>query len=428
MPLQFNAKTILPSNRLKKSGKGRMLKLAAILGSAACLMATPAHADVVSDWSELQTAVDKDSRDPMADFDPKTFQAFSRMSLAMFEAANSVDPKYQSWLKIPRAPSGGSDAAAAASAAHDVLVSLYPSAKEKLDKALAMHLMDIPAGAERDKGVAAGKVAAAAALAAGGMDPAIPKGSYRPTAPAGKWSASGVPFPPEITTFRPWFMSSASQYRLPPPPALSSKAYTDSFNETKEMGAKNSKVRSAEQTINARFFIDYQLDPMMRQIASMPGRSIVRNARFYALMGMAGDDESMILADGKMAHMYWRPLNAIRTADADGNDATMMDAEWEPLIRTPGQPEYPCGHCSLSMTVATIAAAEGPPPPGGYRFVSDSLGGLSRNFPTLGDYAIAASDSRIQAGVHWRMTNDATRVASEQFAKMVLAKFAPPLK
>lgn len=209
---------------------------------------------------------------------------------------------------------------------------------------------------------------------------------------------------------------------------MTSKAFADSFNETKSVGAKNSTVRTAEQTLNAKFFVDYQLDPMMRQVASMPGRSIVQNARFYALMAMAGDDDYIVMADGKMAHMFWRPLNAIRTGDTDGNDATEMDADWEPLVRTPSQPEYPCGHCGFSALNATIVAAEGPPPPGGYRFVSDSLDGLSRSFPTMAAYAKAASNSRIEAGVHWRFTANATNEKAEAFAKMAMAKFAPPLK
>jgi hypothetical protein len=392
------------------------------------LASAPSRADVVSDWAELQSAIDKAVEDPSGAYDAKTAQASSKVTLAMFEAANSVDPRYESWLKVPRAPAGTSVDAAVASAAHDVLVSLYPSQKDKADEALTLTLMEIAAGPTRDKGVAAGHIAALASLAAGGIDPALPKGAYRPTAPTGKWSASGVPFPSEVVAHRPWFMTSAAQFRLPPPPPLTRKAFTDSFNETKAVGAKGSTLRTPEQTLNAKFFVDYTLDPMMRQVASMPGRSIVRNARFYALIEMAGDDDYIMMADGKMAHMFWRPLNAIRTADTDGNPATEIDPDWEPLIRTPAQPEYPCGHCSYSEVIATITEAEGPPPPGGYRFVSDSVEGLSRTFPTMQAYAHAASNSRIEAGVHWRLTADASRPAAKALARLAMARFAPPLK
>lgn len=403
----------------------RFLKFAIF---ALSLASATANADVVSDWSELQTALDKAADDPNTPFDPAMFQASSKTALAMFEAANSVDPKYVSWLKLGRAPAGASQVAAVAVAAHDVLLVLYPAQKEKIDRALVFALADVAAGARRDAGVAAGHTAAVAALAAGGIDPALPKGTYRPTAPAGKWSASGVPFPPEIVSFRPWFMTSADQFRLPPPPPLTSAAFATSFNEAKAVGALRSTSRTPEQTLNAKFFVDYQLDPMLRQVASMPGRSVVRNARFYALVSMAGDDNFIGMADGKMAYMFWRPLNAIRTADTDGNDATAMEAGWEPLVRTPGQPEYPCGHCGYSELIATIAAAEGPPPPGGYIFISANLDGLSRSFPTLQAYADAATNSRIEAGVHWRLTAEATRPMAIALAQLAMAKFAPPLK
>lgn len=399
-----------------------------LLCCVAVFISTSAHADVVSDWAELQTAIDKDASDPMGAFDPAIFQASSKVNLAMFEAANSVDARYISYLNLPRAAAGASDVVAVSVAAHDVLLSMYPAQKEKIDNALMLALADMAEGPALEAGRKAGRAAAAASLAASGMDPALPKGSYRPTSPIGKWSASGVPFPPEIVSFRPWFMTSAQQFRLPPPPALTSQAFTESFNEAKTIGAKASTTRTAAQTLNAKFFVNYSLDPMMRQVASMPGRSLVRNARFYALMAMAGDDDYIVMADGKMAHMFWRPLNAIRTADVDGNDATAMDADWEPLIRTPAQPEYPCGHCGYSQLVATIAAAEGPPPPGGYVFVSSNLTGMYRSFPTLQAYADAVTDSRIQAGVHWRMTAEATRPAAERLARYAMAKFAPPLK
>lgn len=405
-----------------------MRTLTSIIAVACVFMAAPAHADAVSDWAELQTALDKAVQDPAAGFNPELFNAFSKVNLAMFEAANSVDPRYQSWLKLPAAPAGGSDIAAVAAAAHDTLIKFYPGQADKIDQAYTLALASIPAGPARANGITAGKAAAAAALAAGGIDPALPKGSYRPTAPVGRWSASNVPFSPAVVTFRPWFMTSASQFRLPPPPPLTSKAFADSFNETKTVGAKASTVRTPEQTLNAKFFVDYQLDPMMRQVASAPGRSLVQNARFYALMAMASEDEYIVMADGKMAHMFWRPLNAIRTADADGNAATDVDPDWEPLVRTPAQPEYPCGHCSYSELVATIVAAEGPPPAGGYRFISDNLGGLSRSFATMKDYADAANNSRIEAGVHWRLTAEASRPAAAALARLAMEKFAPPLK
>ncbi len=405
-----------------------MRGLYGVICGALALLSAPARADVVSDWSELQTAIDKGVDNPDDSFQADTYQAGSKLTLAMFEAANGIDRKYESWLKLAPPPKGASGLAAVDAAARDMLVALYPGQRKKIEKAYTLALMAVPAGPAREAGVSFGRAAAVAALSAGGLDPALPKGSYRPIVSVGKWSASGVPFPPEYVASRPWFMTKASQFRAPPPPSLTSKSYTDSFNETKAIGSRNSAVRTPEQTMTARFWRQYGIDSVMRQIDEQPGRSLVQNARFYALTQMALDDFTIMTIDGKMTYMFWRPFNAIRTADIDGNDATTMDPNWEPLLRTPAQPEYPCGHCGFAAVFGTILAAEGPVPAGGYRFVSDSLDGLSITMPTATAYMDAVDNSRIYGGVHWRMTAEATRPMGIGLARLAMIKFAPPLK
>lgn len=203
MPFRLNIKLEKSPVGRPTRLRGRARTLALVSSFVAVIMSPSAQADVVSDWAELQSAIDKAVSDPMGNFDPKLFQAYSRVDLAMFEAANSVDRKYQSYLNLPRAADGASSVAAVATAAHDVMILLYPSQTEKLDRALLLALADVPAGGARDNGIAAGKAAAVKAMIAGGIDPTLPKGTYRPTAPAGKWSASGVPFPSEVVTFKP---------------------------------------------------------------------------------------------------------------------------------------------------------------------------------------------------------------------------------
>ena len=79
--------------------------------------ATAAHADVVADWAELQTAIGKANETPFGVFDPALNQAYGKVGLAMFEAANAANPRYVSYLKLPRAAAGASDIAAVSAAA-----------------------------------------------------------------------------------------------------------------------------------------------------------------------------------------------------------------------------------------------------------------------------------------------------------------------
>jgi hypothetical protein len=399
--------------------------IAALLG-AGCA-AAPAHADVVSDWAELQTTVSRAEEQPMAPFDATKMAASGRLALAMFEAANAADPTYRSYAGLKPAPKGTSVDAAVATAAHAVLTQLYPTQKATLDDALTLALAEVPAGRPREDAIALGKQAAKAAMERGGWDPKAKMSYYRPTGPVGRWAPSHVPFPPEMSAARPWFLSSLSQFRIAEPPALTSKAWADSFNEVKRMGRRDSKDRTPAETLKARFWAFYELDPVLRQIASQPGRRVVQNARMYALLSMAADDMDAVMAEGKLHHMFWRPINAIRTADADGNDATELDPAWVPLLNTPNQPEYPCGHCMFANLVSTVLSAEGPPPPGGLAFTTERMPGVRITVPDLATYAREVSYSRILAGVHFRMTNEVSDVLGRRIAEHALASFAPPL-
>lgn len=396
---------------------------AAIVATA--MIANVAQADAVADWAELQTAVAKAEQNPNPPFDADRYHSYSRVMLAMFEAANSVDRRFVSYLGLPAAAPGASDVAAVHAAARTALAAIYPDQKAQIDKAYAMAIAGVAAGPARDAGVAAGEAAARAAVKAGGRDLARQVGVYRPHGAAGQWVPSTIPFAPEDVTMRPWFMTSADAMRIAPPPSLTGKAWADAFNEVKARGAKASTVRTAAETELVKFWMDYDIDPVMRQVGGQPGRSLVRNARFYAAMAMAMDDQGIAMAEGKMHHMFWRPMNAIRNGEIDGNDATAPDPAWEPLIRTPGQPEYPCGHCSLAGVVSVIVAAEGPPPADGYHFTSGALPGFGVSMPTVAAYEQSVMDSRINGGVHFRTTNDASLPIGHEIGKLALARLAP---
>ncbi len=88
------------------------------------------------------------------------------MHVAMFEAINAITPKYTPYLKALDAPAGSSVEAAAASAAHGVLVAACPDQKDMFDGALKGALEAVSDVAARDAGAKVGRDAAAAVLAA----------------------------------------------------------------------------------------------------------------------------------------------------------------------------------------------------------------------------------------------------------------------
>jgi hypothetical protein len=58
--------------------------------------------------------------------------------------------------------------------------------------------------------------------------------------------------------------------------------------------------------------------------------------------------------DTKYTYDFWRPVTAIQNADQDGNDATVQDANWTPLLLTPPHPTYVSGHSTFSRAAAEV--------------------------------------------------------------------------
>ena len=65
---------------------------------------------------------------------------------------------------------------------------------------------------------------------------------------------------------------------------------------------------------------------MLREMPELKQKSVVDQARVFALMNMAGSDALIVGWGAKYAIQFWRPETAIRNADSDGNDATSADA------------------------------------------------------------------------------------------------------
>lgn len=402
-----------------------------MLAGAAALVAAPASADVVCEWVDYAQAV-ATAAAPPADA-PRTGEhdrAQTQAALAMFEALNAIDRRYESYLGMPAAEAGASQEAAAATAAYQVLIAHFPGQKSGLDESYAVTMFGIADAAARDKGKAVGEAAAKLALAAGGFAEGAKPQPYRPRAAAGVWTATALPvIQPYSATFKPWILSSYAAVRPGPPPALDSERWARDFEEIKRIGGKASSERTPQQSLMARYRITPNMSPSLRLIADAPKRSLVANARMFALLAMVGDDNSVATGDAKLHYNFWRPITAIRNAEEDGNPATAADPAWEPLIGTPNHPEYPCAHCSGAAAIATLMKAEvGAAPPGGVRVASRSIpNSIVQVVPTWDEWVKEVSASRTYGGVHYRFSNEAGEEMGRKVAEIALAKVMRPL-
>ena len=316
-----------------------------------------AKADVLEDWLGVADR-GPDGRPlppPLQGQNERT--ASPLVALAMFEAANAVDPRYRSYLELKPGRRDASAEAAVASAAHAVLCGIYPARKQIFDAALAISISGIPADDRREAGLALGRVAGDAALNRKLFEGTEGE-AYRPAGEMGRF------VPPVLPAFERWFLRAQPFFLvsweevLPaPPPPTSSERYARDFEEVRLLGGKGQANATPETLRTAQFMSQFNVDPTVRRIAATKPR-IVDRARLWALVRMASLDANAAVAQAKMRYMTWRPLNAIRNADRDDNPATIRDPAWEPVMPTPNHPEYPCGHCTFSGLFAGLLESE----------------------------------------------------------------------
>lgn len=394
--------------------------------AAALVFAQPAAADTVSDWWEFANKLAPPGGSGTSD----QMRSTSRVSLAMFEALNAIDRRYESYLNLPAGDPTASQDAAAVTAAYLVLVQHYPAQKTALDDSYAIAMQAVPDAARREAGRLIGEQAAAAAMAAGGIDPAIVQTPYRPVTTPGQWIATPLPqIEPFMSAFKPWVIPDVEALRPPPPPALNSERWARDYDEVRRLGGRTSTERTPTQTLAARYRQAFDLTPSMRLAADAPGRTPVQNARMFAVYQLAFDDAVMAMSAAKAHYDFWRPITAIRNAADDGNDATAPDAGWVPLLGTPNFAEYPCGHCTVAGALGEVMEAEvGPRPATGVRVGSQAIPNSAvQVLPSWDEWVQEVSDSRIYGGVHYRFSNDAGEEIGRRAARMVLDQVMRPL-
>jgi hypothetical protein len=312
-----------------------------------------AHADVIMDWNAKADAIAAEKQVLPA----QQSRAMSMLHIAMFEAVNAIELRYTPYKLTLSADRSTSKEAAAAAAAYDVLLAIYPDQKAVLDTALTASLSGIPETEGKSNGIVLGKKAAEGVIAFRASDGSNAQESYRPYTKPGVYVPTIVPLFSTIGATTPWVMTSGSQFRPGPPPALDSETWTRDVSEIREIGARNSTVRTAEQTTIGRFWFlvgPRSYNPIVRQAAMAKNMDVVDCARLFALTSIAGNDALVAVFDAKYQYNLWRPVTAIRNADIAQNPATPREESWLPLGDTPMHPEYPCAHCITSAAISTV--------------------------------------------------------------------------
>ena len=379
-------------------------------------------ADVLVAWNERVLAV-AEAEDGFLTL--KGLRTAAMMHLAVHDALNAIDPRFETYLPV----GGAADAnplAAATTAAYEVAVDQYPGEKAEFETEWRRWLAGAPEGEGRARGIALGKARAAAVLQARAGDGWDNEAEYQwhPMGPgvyAEFAEHSGTPegfvFGSGWATAKPFLLDGPSHFRSPPPPEITSDEYTRAFNEVKEVGRQETGWRTPDQSHLAMWWKDFAENShnrLARQLATEEDIPLWEAARMFALLNMAIFDAYVSVFENKFFYNHWRPYTAIRWAENDDNPDTEPEPDWNNLHgHTYAFPSYPSAHgtaCTAAMTVLadtlgddhafTMTTAE-----------VDAAGPFSgkvamtpptRDFDSFSSAGMECALSRVYLGIHFR--------------------------
>jgi hypothetical protein len=407
---------------------------------APCVMALviPANsvrADEVLDWNAhaAKAIVTVGGQVP-----PRALIRLAMVHLAIYDAVNAIEgAPFEGYASVPAVDRPASEEAAAATAAHDVLVALFPAQVADLDAKYAASLAALPDDNAKANGIGVGKQAASAILSKRAEDGRDATVIYTPGSGPGVWVPTPPAFlsalAPETPFVQPFALNSASQFRPDPPFSLTSEDWSRDYNEIKALGPAVGSIRTPEQTDIARFWSDnppLQWNRAWRALSVAKGLGLADNARYFAVLATASADALIACWDAKYFYNFWRPVTAIRAGDTDGNAETAPDPAWIGLIITPNHPEYPAAHgCFSGASTETLKYLFGTDEVG-FSMDSTVAGVVNpvRTYDRLSDALEEVLDARIYGGMHYRNSTRIGANMGKQVSRFTTRHFFRPAK
>jgi membrane-associated phospholipid phosphatase len=373
-------------------------------------------------------------------------RSMAMVHVAMYDAVVALDPAY-TFYALPGLADKPPPAAhafpevAAARAADAVLDSLYPAQAATFDAQLQSFLTGYPShGQAISDSLSWGQTVARAVVSWRSTDGSGAVVPYTPGTAPGVWQPTPPGFLPALApqwaSVVPWAMTSGSQFRPPPPPALTSTDYATAFNEVKNLGRIDSTTRTPDQTQIALFWKDAlgtayafgHWNKIAEGVSEVRRLDLVDSTRLFALLNIATADALISCWDGKYTYNFWRPVTAIGfSGDSSINPATVSDPTWTPLIVTPNFPSYASAHSTVSGAAAGILTALFGPH---YRFTtgSDGLPDVARSFASFEAAAAEAGQSRIYGGIHFQFDNQGGLASGGALGQFVFHNFLVPVE
>jgi membrane-associated phospholipid phosphatase len=194
----------------------------------------------------------------------------------------------------------------------------------------------------------------------------------------------------------------------------------------KALGQDVSTVRTPDQTVAAQFWGSAPIWNTWNEVAQklLTGNraSLQQAVTVLAALNLTVADSTIALYNSKYFYQVWRPVTAIELGNTGYNGGIPFDPaapDWNPLAVTAADPSYPGAHSTISEAAATVLTAlYGDHTP--IHVTSDGLAGVVRSFPNLRAAAAEAAFSRILAGQHTTIDDQAGRQLGQEVAGFAL--------
>jgi membrane-associated phospholipid phosphatase len=386
--------------------------------------------DTVLVWNDAALEAIRAERTPP----PMAARNLAMVHAAMYEVVNAIEGTHWYYVLDIHPPECTSPEAAAAVAAHRVLVGLYPKQTKRSDAVLRATLPR-ENGEAVQQGVVLGQFVGEQILAWRADDGSARRVEHRAGSSPGVWRPTPPGYLPALfpqwPRVTPFALTDPARFRPPPPPALGSTAWTAGYLEVKALGREDSVVRTPDQTAIAHFWADGEgtvtppghWNRIARSVALSRGNSLAENARLFALLNIALADVGIACWDCKYRYNLWRPVDAIHEAEVGA------DRSWKPLLVTPPFPSYTSGHSSFSGAAAAVLASFFGSDAVAFTSDSDGLPGVTRSYNSFWAAAQEAGRSRIYGGIHYEFDNAAGLTAGQAIGRFIarrLLQSRPP--
>jgi hypothetical protein len=469
-------------------------------------LAQMSWADVAQDWNnialDLQSRGNSPSNLPLfgnaVNSNPGT-RASAIQWLAVNDATvplTGANNPYFAHLSAPSLPGGFQDLAvqsAVAQASHDAIVGTlatlgFSAAQQtawttQLDTNLTNSINGLAASpnaaqtAAINAGKSLGSQAAAQVLALRSTDGwNAPQSHTFPANPQpGDWilptnTTLTTANTPQWANVKPFALTSPSQFRAEPPPALTSAQFETAFKTSESYGyhlnpsgSTNLSTGQAANPVSTGFdpvaanpslhllppsdVADTQkiaafwrqnpsnpINEVAQQVATAKGLSLANEITLFEKLNVTLADARIAEWDTKYVYNFWRPYTAITLTEngtpvpglTTGNPNLTSDPNWTPYLATPNHPSYGSGHTATGAGFELLDQYFGSNPGVTFTVHSYSLdgtpyGGTTFTFNNFDDPRLANADSRIYGGIHWSFDNTTADVLGANVADYVFS-------